>query len=139
MKKIMIGFLLIYNTNIFAAQFNSSMQEYINGLKIEAKQENSSFVDFSVKEGEKIFSTSHMGKKGEMVSCTSCHNIDLTTMGKNVFTNKLIEPLSPNKNSQRLTNVKDVEKWLKRNFKDVYNREGTTQEKGDVLYYINSK
>ena len=139
MKKIMIGFLLIYNTNIFAAQFNSSMQEYINGLKIEAKQENSSFVDFSVKEGEKIFSTSHMGKKGEMVSCTSCHNIDLTTMGKNVFTNKLIEPLSPNKNSQRLTNVKDVEKWLKRNFKDVYNREGTAQEKGDVLYYINSK
>ena len=139
MKKIMIGFLLIYNTNIFAAQFNSSMQEYINGLKIEAKQENSSFVDFSVKEGEKIFSTSHMGKKGEMVSCTSCHNIDLTTMGKNVFTNKLIEPLSPNKNSQRLTNVKDVEKWLKRNFKDVYNREGTAQEKGDVLYYINTK
>ena len=60
-------------------------------------------------------------------------------MGKNVFTNKLIEPLSPNKNSARLTNVKDVEKWLRRNFKDVYNREGTAQEKGDVLYYINSK
>ncbi len=73
---------MIYNTNIFAAQFNSSMQEYINGLKIEAKKENGGFVDFSVKEGEKIFTTSHIGKKGEKISCTSCHNIDLTTMGK---------------------------------------------------------
>ena len=124
MKKIMIGFLLIYSTNVFAVQLNSSMQEYINGLKIEAKKENSNFVDFSVKEGEKIFTSSHIGKKGEKISCTSCHNIDLTTMGKN---------------TNRLTNVKDVEKWLKRNFKDVYNRVGTAQEKGDVLYYINSK
>ncbi|RAZ53054.1 DUF1924 domain-containing protein, partial [Campylobacter hyointestinalis] len=27
-------------------------------------------------------------------------------------------------------------KWLKRNFKDVYLREGTAIEKGDVLYYL---
>ena len=63
MKKIMIGFLLIYSTNVFAVQLNSSMQEYINGLKTEAKKENSNFVDFSVKEGEKIFTSSHIGKK----------------------------------------------------------------------------
>ena len=66
-------------------------------------------------------------------------SLHLHTLVKNVFTNKSIEPLSPTKNTNRLTNVKDVEKWLKRNFKDVYNRVGTAQEKGDVLYYINSK
>jgi len=139
MKKVAIGIMLVFTINIFASQFNSTMQEYINILKAEAKTQNSSFVDFSIKEGEKIFTTSHIGKKGEKISCTSCHNIDLTTMGKNTFTNKLIEPLSPNKNPNRLSNVKDVQKWLRRNFKDVYNREGTAQEKGDVLYYINSK
>ena len=131
--------MFVYGTTIFASQFNASMQEYINGLKMEVKKTNSAFVDFSAKEGEKIFISSHIGKKGEKISCTSCHNIDLTTTGKNVFTNKLIDPLSPSKNTTRLTNVKDVEKWLKRNFKDVYNRVGTAQEKGDVLYYINSK
>jgi len=139
MKKVSIGIMLVFTINIFASQFNPTMQEYINILKAEAKIQNSSFVDFSIKEGEKIFTTSHIGKKGEKISCTSCHNIDLTTMGKNTFTNKLIEPLSPNKNPNRLSNVKDVQKWLRRNFKDVYNREGTAQEKGDVLYYINSK
>ncbi len=139
MKKVIISAMLFLTTTMFGAQFNTSMQKYIEDLKIEAKKENSSFVDFSIKNGETIFTTSHIGKKGEKISCTSCHNIDLTTMGKNTFTNKLIEPLSPNKNPQRLTNVKDVKKWLRRNFKDVYNRAGTAQEKGDVLYYINSK
>jgi len=139
MRKIAIAIMLVFITNIFASQFNPIMQEYINNLKTEAKKENSGFVDFSIKEGEKIFTTSHIGKKSEKISCTSCHNIDLTTTGKNTFTNKLIEPLSPNKNPNRLTSVKDVEKWLRRNFKDVYNRAGTAQEKGDVLYYINSK
>ncbi len=139
MKKVIISAMLFLTTTMFGAQFNTSMQKYIEDLKMEAKKENSSFVDFSIKNGETIFTTSHIGKKGERISCTSCHNIDLTTMGKNTFTNKLIEPLSPNKNPQRLTNVKDVKKWLRRNFKDVYNRAGTAQEKGDVLYYINSK
>ncbi len=139
MKKVAIGIMLVFTINIFASQFNPTMQEYISILKAEAKIQNSSFVDFSIKEGEKIFTTSHIGKKGEKISCTSCHNIDLSTTGKNTFTNKLIEPLSPNKNPNRLSNVKDVQKWLRRNFKDVYNREGTAQEKGDVLYYINSK
>jgi len=137
MRKIAI--MLVFITNIFASQFNPTIQEYINTLKKEVKKGNNSFVDFSIKNGENIFTSSHIGKKGEKISCTSCHNIDLTTIGKNIFTNKLIEPLSPNKNPNRLISVKDVEKWLRRNFKDVYNRVGTAQEKGDVLYYINSK
>lgn len=52
---------------------------------------------------------------------------------------KKIEPLSTKANPSRLTDVKKVQKWLKRNFNDVYNRVGTAQEKGDVLVYILSK
>lgn len=123
----------------YAVEFNIPMKNYINDLKSEAKKENNNFQDFSIKNGEQIFTSSHIGKKGVEISCTSCHNIDLTTVGENKFTNKKIQPLSPNTNPKRLVDVKDVKKWLKRNFKDVYNRVGTAQEKGDVLYYINSK
>ncbi|MDB4257495.1 DUF1924 domain-containing protein, partial [Arcobacteraceae bacterium] len=91
------------------------------------------------KNGEKIFTTSHIGEKGEKISSTSCDSIDLSATGKNYFTNKEIKPLSPRANPSRLIDLKDVKKWLRRNFKDVYNREGTAQEKDDLLYYINSK
>ncbi|MGB3749931.1 MAG: DUF1924 domain-containing protein [Arcobacteraceae bacterium] len=138
MKKVIIlSSLLFISAN--AVALNTEMKSYIENLKTEASKENPKFKDFSIKNGEKIFTTKHLGKKGEMISCTSCHNIDLSTTGKNYFTNKEIEPLSPNTNSKRLVEVKEVKKWLKRNFKDVYNRVGTAQEKGDVLYYINSK
>ena len=48
-------------------------------------------------------------------------------------------PLAPSVNKARLSDVKEVKKWLKRNFKDVFLREGTAEQKGDVLYYIMSK
>jgi len=35
--------------------------------------------------------------------------------------------------------VKNVKKWLRRNFNDVYTKQGTALQKGDVLYFINSK
>ncbi|MGB5867132.1 MAG: DUF1924 domain-containing protein [Arcobacteraceae bacterium] len=136
-KKILLSSSILVSS--YAVNFNDNMQNYIESLKVEAKKENSNFQDFSVSNGEKIFTSYHIGKKGVKIACTSCHNIDLTTTGKNHFTNKTIEPLSPNANPKRLVDVKDVQKWLKRNFKDVYNRVGTAQEKGDVLYYINSK
>jgi hypothetical protein len=63
----------------------------------------------------------------------------LTKSHENFFTAKTIEPLSPKANPKRLTDVKKIEKWLKRNFNDVYNREGTPKEKGDVITYIMSK
>lgn len=126
-------------SSLSANTFNPEMSNYITKLKGEAKKSDSSFVDFDASRGETIFTTKHKGNKGEMISCTSCHHSDLKTTGKNIFTNKLIDPLSPKANSQRLTSVKDVEKWLRRNFNDVYTREGTAKEKGDVLYYINSK
>ena len=49
---------------------------------------------------------------------------------------KTIEPLSPKANPKRFTDIKEIEKWMKRNFNDVYNREGTALEKGDVTTYI---
>ncbi len=136
---IIIPMILLLASALFAKDFNPDMQNYIQQLKTQARNQNSSFSDFDIKRGEEIFTSVHMGKRGENISCTSCHNINLSQNGKNHFTNKTIKPLSPSANPDRLVDVKEVKKWLKRNFKDVYNRVGTAQEKGDVLYYINSK
>lgn len=118
---------------------NPKMQTYIGDLKSEAKKLDPNFTDFDAKKGEEIFLSEHIGKRGDPISCASCHGKNITEEARNVHTNKRIKPLAPSVNSERLTDPKEVEKWLKRNFKDVYNREGSPLEKGDVLYYIQTK
>jgi hypothetical protein len=108
----------------------------MNELSKTAKVENSTFSGFDATRGKEIFTSTHTGKQGKPMACTSCHTTDLANSGKNALTGKVIDPLSPRANPQRLTSTKDVTKWLKRNFMDVYAREGTAQEKGDVLTYI---
>ncbi len=80
---------------------------------------------------EKEFST-----KGESRSCVSCHTKDLNADGKHVNTNKVIKPMSPTVNPKRITKVRKVEKWFKRNCKWTIGRECSAQEKVDYLAYI---
>lgn len=138
MKKILLASLLVVSY-IQAKEFNPQMQEFMNTLQAEAKQQNPSFQGFDYARGEAIFTTQKMGKNGTLISCVSCHTNDLSKNGLNEHTNKVIEPLSPSANPTRFTDVKEVQKWLRRNFKDVYNREGTPLEQGDVITYIIDK
>ena len=139
MIKRVVAVLFIMVSSIYANGLNAQMQQYMETLKIEAKKQNPNFKGFDYSRGEKIFVTEHIGKRGKAVSCVTCHTDNLSNKGVNVNTNKVIEPLSPLTNSVRFTNVKDVKKWLRRNFKDVYNRAGTAQEKGDVIIFITKK
>ena len=116
--------------------FASIVDDYLDSLKQEVLKESSSFKGFDAKRGEEIFTSKHIGKKGKEISCTTCHTINLSNSGENTFTGKTIEPLSPKANPKRFTDIKEIEKWMKRNFNDVYNREGTAVEKGDVTTYI---
>ncbi|MDY0123158.1 DUF1924 domain-containing protein [Sulfurimonas sp.] len=121
---------------LFGISSAAVVDEYLETLAKEAKVQDPAFKGFSVKRGEDIFTSKHIGKKGKEISCVSCHGDDLSKAGKNFFTAKEIEPLSPKANPQRFSEIKTIEKWLKRNFIDVYNREGTIEEKGDVVTYI---
>ena len=123
----------------FGLELNAEMKAYIDELKKEAKDQNPSFVDFSAKNGEILFKTENIGKENKKLSCVSCHGSDLRQKAQNIFTGKDIDPLAPSVNKARLSDVKEVKKWLKRNFKDVFLREGTAEQNGDVLYYIMSK
>jgi len=130
---------IFFLTLILSLSNASVVNDYLNSLKQEVQKTEPSFTNFDVKRGEEIFTSKHIGKKGKEISCTSCHGINLSQDGKNFFTGKIISPLSPKANPKRLTKLKNIKKWLKRNFKDVYNRVGTAKEKGDVITYILTK
>ena len=131
--------ILIISALVFNLGFSAVVDDYLSSLKQEVLQENPKFTSFDAKRGEEIFTSKHIGKKGKEIACTTCHTINLNNSGENTFTGKTIEPLSPKANPKRFTDVKEIEKWMKRNFNDVYNREGTALEKGDVTTYIINK
>lgn len=131
--------ILLLTALLLNLSFASVVDDYLNSLKQEVLKENPNFTSFDASRGEKIFTFNHIGKKGKEISCTSCHTTNLNTSGENTFTGKIIEPLSPKANPKRFTDIKEIEKWIKRNFNDVYNREGTALEKGDVITYIINK
>jgi hypothetical protein len=98
----------------------------------QAKQENSSFAGFSAERGKAFFTTVH----GSDWSCATCHSENPAARGRHAVTGQSIEPLAPTANPERFTRADKVEKWFKRNCKDVLGRTCTASEKGDVLAYL---
>jgi hypothetical protein len=72
-------------------------------------------------------------------SCETCHSANLAQSGRHAKTNKIIEPLAPSANPERLTDTRQMKKWLKRNCKWTLGRECTPQEKGDFLVYLRTQ
>jgi len=96
--------------------------------------------NFSAEAGEQFFDRAFVeAKGGEPRKCSLCHTTDLKRTGKHATTGKAIEPLAPSVNPKRLTDVRDIEKWLTRNCKWTLGRECTPQEKGDVLMMIKGR
>jgi hypothetical protein len=116
----------------FSAYSADDVMKFFEG---KMKNENSSFVKFSEIEGEKLFRTERVNSKGEKVSCMTCHTNDPKAEGK-TRVSKVIDPLAPIANRERFTDLAKVEKWFKRNCKDVYDRECTTLEKGNFIKYM---
>ena len=122
----------------FSAEFNAEAKQFMQGLETQAKKQESAFKGFDPERGKKIFLEEHPNEKTGKISCATCHTSDLKKSGKTLV-GKPIDPLAPSVNRNRLTNVIEIEKWLLRNFKQVYGREGTAKEKGDVLMFINTQ
>ena len=84
--------------------------------------------------GEKFFNAKH----GKEWSCASCHDSLPNHETKHIVTGKVIQALSPSRNSARFSDPAKVEKWFKRNCNDVLGRECEAQEKADVLSWLMS-
>lgn len=88
----------------------------------------------SAARGEQFF-FAKVTRDGQTESCASCHTDNPKATGK-TRANKAIEPLAPVANRERLTDPAKVEKWFKRNCKDVLARECTAQEKADFVAFL---
>ncbi len=93
---------------------------------------------FSAEAGKILW---HQGftQTGKIRKCTTCHTNDLHKTGKHARTGKAIKPMAPSVNPERLTKLKKIRKWLKRNCKWTLGRECTPQEKGNILIYLQSQ
>ena len=83
-------------------------------------------------QGEVFFNSTH----GDKWSCATCHGKPATATGKHASTGKAIKPMAPAVNPEVFTDTANVDKWFRRNCKDVVSRECSPSEKADVLAYL---
>lgn len=86
----------------------------------------------NVGQGQVFFNSQHGGEW----SCASCHGTPPTKPGEHANTGKAISPLAPAFNAKAFTDSAKVDKWFRRNCKDVLSRECTAVEKANVLAYL---
>ena len=106
-----------------------SASELIDTMLLELQAQAQ--VPFSESEGERAWFRDAGGR-----SCTSCHSDSLTVRGRHESTGKIIEPMAPSVNPERLTERKKISKWFRRNCKWTFGRECTAQEKGNILLWL---
>jgi hypothetical protein len=84
--------------------------------------------------GQRFFTT----RQGGEWSCATCHGAVPTGEGRHASTGKSIAALAPAFNPERFTDPAKVEKWFRRNCKDVAGRECSAAEKADVMAWLTS-
>ncbi len=136
-KILVVGIWSMLAGSVNQAALATTPDELLKEYEASAKKANKSFKEFSAEAGKKFFLAEMTNKKGETVSCATCHTQDPKQKGK-TRAGKAIEPMAPSVNKERFTDKAKVEKWFKRNCKDVYERECTAQEKGDFIAFMKS-
>jgi cytochrome c553 len=84
----------------------------------------------------KAFASRNWGVSEKLTSCTACHTENPRNPGRHVVTGKAIEPLAPAVSAERFSDPAKVEKWFKRNCKEVVGRACTPAEKADFIQFV---
>lgn len=103
----------------------------------QARAEDTAFEGFLAARGEKFHNTRFATGKPDTPACSSCHGSDPTVPGQ-TLTGKAIEPVALSASPSRYADPEKVEKWFKRNCKEVIGRACSPAEKGDWLTYMQS-
>ncbi len=109
-------------------------RELLQEYEAAARAARPGFTGFTAAEGKRIYLEEHV-QEGQKVSCATCHTADPRQGGRTPV-GKVVEPLAPSANPARLTDRADVEKWFKRNCKQVLGRECSAEEKGHFVTYL---
>lgn len=112
----------------------STPAELQRAYAAEAASASPGFRGFSAERGRRFFTTT----QGNDWRCASCHTDTPTAEGRHAVTGRALRPLAPAANPARFTDAAKVEKWFRRNCRDVVGRECTAVEKGDVLAWLSS-
>ena len=122
------GLIQLYSSGIYASTAIDTMFNSYKEQKV---------TEFDAKVGQQLWNQNFTSNKaGQSRSCASCHTSDPAIAGKHAKTGKLIKPMAPSINTERLTDVKQMQKWFSRNCKWTMGRECSPQEQGDVLMYL---
>lgn len=136
MRKHLFGYILL-TAGVLSTQASLAAN---TGEQLLESYRASGAGPFSAEAGGAMWTKSYPGKNGNSArSCATCHTKDLTREGKHQRTGKVIEPLAPRINPERLSDQGKVEKWFKRNCKWTLGRLCTPQEKGDFLLFIQAQ
>jgi len=103
-----------------------------------ARTTDAGFGGFSAERGKAFFLDKHTGGKAETPTCTTCHGKSPRKSGR-TRAGKEIKPMALSKSPKRFSDWKKVEKWFRRNCKNVLGRECTAAEKGDFLAFMTSQ
>ena len=121
MRYLVVIFLLICTSASAGV-----VEDYLETLEAGAVE-----LPFSKERGQTVWYRDVDGRQ-----CTSCHLDSVYAEGRHQKTGKVIEPMAPSVNPERLTDLKKMKKWFLRNCKWTFKRECTDQEKGDVLIWL---
>ena len=108
--------------------------ELQRGYAAEAAGASPGFRGFSAERGRRFFTETH----GNDWRCASCHTDTPMSEGRHAVTGRALRPLAPAANPARFTDAAKVEKWFRRNCRDVVGRECSAVEKGDVIAWLSS-
>lgn len=130
-KSFITSAALLFATLVAPAQAEAPA-DFQSAWLAEARQNNPSFKAFSAERGQTFFKARHGGDW----SCSSCHTDNPAQPGAHVVTKKPIDAMAPAANPRRFSDAAKVEKWFRRNCKDVLARACTAEEKGDALAWL---
>lgn len=117
-----------------AGPLEAQLAEYATA----ARAENPAFAGFSAARGETFHRTEFGLGKPETPACASCHGKDPRAAGR-TRSGKVIEPMALSVSPTRYADPAKVEKWFRRNCREVLGRACTAQEKGDWLSFVASR
>lgn len=109
-------------------------QQILQAHTAEATRQTSGFAP-SAQRGKEFFAKK-FNVSEKMPACSTCHTDNPAQSGKHAITGKNIKPLAPQTNSERFTDATKVEKWFRRNCKEVVGRECNAAEKADFIQFL---
>jgi mono/diheme cytochrome c family protein len=135
MMQTLSRFMVLAALTVMQTAQAAPRDDILGGYAAQAKAEDAAFTGFSAARGEALYRDRHTGGKADSPSCTSCHGENTRAAGRTPV-GKAIDPVAVSVAPTRYTDAAKVEKWFRRNCREVLGRECSAREKGDWLAFM---